>query len=209
MNKPIILGMIWRPRMEFERIRMQPVIWLPLIILSLFHMLGMLFVSRVKTEEWPLDSVQTPPTISYTYLPVNALIIDLLSFWVSIFIIGFIVYAIAKVFRKQVSLKQIFSLSIFLQVIPILALIIQALAHVLEWGEGFFSYNLQDLLHLSTGHFSFVFGYITIFTIWNWIIAAMGFQKVISLPTIVTFVIAIVLWYLPLSISFLFVTPVG
>jgi hypothetical protein len=201
--------MIWRPRIELERIRIQPVIWLPFIILSLFHLLGILFVSRVKTEEWPLNAVQTPPIISYTYLPVNALLVDLLTFWIGIFVIALIVYAIAKAFRQQISLLQVFSLSIFLQVIPTIGLAIQALAHVLEWGEAFFSYSLQDLLHLSTGHFSFVFGYITIFTIWNWVIAVIGYQKVISLPILLAFVITIILWYLPLSINFLIVTPIG
>ncbi len=203
MKKPSILGIIWRPQVELERIRQQPVIWLPLIILSLVHMVGLLFATRVKSVEW---SNQTQQTISYTYMLFDSLLVDLLSFLLTIGVIGILIYFIAKVLRRGVTLFQVFALSIFLQVIPTLGLLIQALVHVLEWKEKYVFYNLAEILHLSTGHLAYAFGYITIFVVWNWIVNVISYRKVIGFSMFVSIIITILMWYLPIFVSSLFIT---
>nr|WP_255724623.1 YIP1 family protein [Shimazuella soli] len=201
--------MIWRPHVELERVRLHPAVWLPLAIISIVHVLGMLGITRVKTEEWPLNSVQTPPTITYSYMSMDLLISDLITFLLSVCIVSLLIFAIAKSFRKSVTLKQVLSLSVFLQVIPTLGLLLQAAAHLLEWGENIFSYSLQDLFHLTSSHFSFVFGFVTIFIIWNWVITVVGLHKVIGFPSIIAIVLTIIMWYLPVWISSFFVIPQG
>lgn len=209
MKKPSILGMIWRPHIELERIKLQPVVWIPLAIISILHVIGMLFVSRVKTEEWLLNSVQTPPTISYTYMSIELLLSDFLTFLLTTCIVALLVFGMSKLMQKSVTFIEILSLSVFLQVIPTLGLLLQAAAHVLEWEENIFSYNLQDLLHLTSSHFSFVFGFVTIFIIWNWVVTVVGFRKVIDLSPVIAIILTIVMWYLPVFVSSFFVTPQG
>jgi hypothetical protein len=209
MQKPNILGMIWRPHIEFERIQLQPIVWLPLTIISILHVIGMLLVTRVKTEEWLINSVQTPPTISYTYMSIPQLFSDLTTFLLSICIVALFVFLISKLLKKSVTFTKAFSLSIFLQVIPTLGLLLQAIAHVLEWEKNIFRYSLQDALHLSSGHLSFVFGFLTIFTIWNWVLSAVGLRKVMDLSPIAATLLPLVIWYLPVLISSFFVTPQG
>lgn len=209
MQKPTILGMIWRPHIELERIKFQPVIWIPLAIISILHVIGMLFVTRVKTEEWLLNSVQTPPTISYTYMSIDLLLSDFITFLLSICIVALLVSGFGKLMQKSVTLTEVFSLSVFLQVIPTLGLLLQATAHVLEWEENIFNFSLQDLLHLTSSHFSFVLGFVTIFIIWNWVVSVLGLRKVIHLPPVAAIILTLVMWYLPVFISSFFITPQG
>ena len=209
MQKPTILGMIWRPHIELERIKFQPVIWIPLAIISILHVIGMLFVTRVKTEEWLLNSVQTPPTISYTYMSIDLLLSDFITFLLSICIVALLVSGFGKLMQKSVTLTEVFSLSVFLQVIQTLGLLLQATAHVLEWEENIFNFSLQDLLHLTSSHFSFVLGFVTIFIIWNWVVSVLGLRKVIHLPPVAAIILTLVMWYLPVFISSFFITPQG
>lgn len=209
MQKPTVLGMIWRPHIELERIKLQPVVWIPLAIISILHVIGMLFVTRVKTEEWLLNSVQTPPTISYTYMSIDLLFSDFITFLLTICIVALLVFGIGKIFKKRVTLTEVFSLSVFLQVIPTLGLLLQAAAHVLEWEKNIFNYSLQDLLHLTSSHLSFVFGFVTIFIIWNWGVTAVGFRKVIDFSPAIAIILTLVMWYLPVFISSFFITPQG
>jgi hypothetical protein len=201
--------MIWRPQIEFQRLKEQPIIWIPLAILSVLHVIAMLFLTRVKTEEWDLNSVQTPPTISYTYMSAGLLLSDLLTFLLSIFIIAFIVYGVAKAFHSSVSIKPLISLVIFLQVIPTLGLILQSITHIFEWKLAILTYSLQDVFQLSVGQLSIALGFVTIFTVWNWVIASIGYATILRVPISVAVVTTLVMWYLPILISSFILTPQG
>jgi hypothetical protein len=137
------------------------------------------------------------------------LLSDLLTFLLSIFIIAFIVYGVAKAFHSIVSIKPLFSLAIFLQVIPTLGLILQAITHIFEWKLAILTYSLQDVFQLSSGHLSIALGFVTIFTVWYWVIASIGYTKILRVPISVAVVTTLVMWYLPILISSFILTPQG
>ncbi|UGB32472.1 Yip1 family protein [Metabacillus sp. B2-18] len=114
-KKPSLFGMIFQPGEQFERLREKPVIWLPLILLSI---LGTVI------------AVLTALNVDYSTLPgpaMSAEELELTKMFGIIFgglgglfgtSIGFVVVAaillgIAKIAKSPVSFKQMFSLIIF------------------------------------------------------------------------------------------------
>ncbi|SHF19503.1 Yip1 domain-containing protein [Seinonella peptonophila] len=200
MKKPSLLGMIWRPQTELSRLYEQPTLWMPLFIICVLHSLAIFFGTRIKTTEW-IPGNSTPVSISYTYMPIGSLMVDLISYLVSLLVMTSILYGISKISKKAVSYKQVLSLSIYLQAIPVLASVLKALTHFFERGEQLVSYSFQSLFHVSPSHLAYVLGSITIFTIWNWILSAWGYQKVLGFSRPISWIWAILLWYLPFLIG--------
>ena len=190
-RKPSILGILWNPTEQFERIKERPRIWGALGIVIVLFVIGMYLTSLgpipglegIPEEE--LATFKLIGTISMIVMGVLTPIIGAL--------IGTLIYfLIAKIARSEVSFKQLFSMNIYIMIISALSIVINGIGIALLGGTADTMYTSLGSIISVEGAMGGLFNSLELFTIWGVILTALGLVKVANFSKGLAWTIAIV-----------------
>ncbi|MDQ0273530.1 YIP1 family protein [Cytobacillus purgationiresistens] len=197
LERPSLWGMIWSPNKQFDRIKQNPTVWVPLIITSLMFSVGMFFVSTLieklliwinmdAMEEWMIVLWLIRTIIVGTGLFIPTVIILILS---AIHLI------ITKVIGTEVTFKQLFSMNAHILFIGALGFVIGMSIYAFVFKETGMSGKLVAITLL------IIYQYFVsqAFIIWQIILGAIGLQRIGKLSKVVAWTIAIILMVISLS----------
>src|SRR5690625_491213 len=183
VEKPSLLGMITDPITQFERIRMNPKVLVPFIIVTVLTAIGMLFMlSQIDLigDDPYFNSMGEEELMYMTiFIQIIFVITGLLTPAISILISTVVYLIIAKIVKSAVSFKQLFSMATFIYIISVLSIFINALAFlaISNPDPNLLLTSLNSLVE-AEGALGAFLGSIEIFTVWGMILSAIGLQIV-------------------------------
>lgn len=186
LEKPSLFGMFLEPRKQFERLKDNPKILIPFIIVAILTTIGMfLTLSQVDIigndpafanmgeEELMLVTIVTQVIYVLTGLFAPAF---------SIVISSLVYFIVAKIVKSEVTFKQLFSMNTFIYIIAVLGVFVNALSFfaIANPDPNMFLTSLNSIIE-ADGALGVLFTSIEIFSIWNIILTAIGLQIVAKL----------------------------
>lgn len=181
-GKPKLFGMIMNPREQFERIRERPLVWLPLLIVTVLTVIGLSmmaagidFMDQPGLEGIPAEELQMIETIS----KITFIVIGIISPAFAILISTVIYLVVAKIAHKEVGFKQLFSMNTYIYIISVLSMIINGIAFMVvgNASEDTMFTSLNSIVNAS-GATGALLNMIEVFSIWTLILNAIGLQLV-------------------------------
>ncbi|MGG0537987.1 Yip1 family protein [Priestia aryabhattai] len=195
-GKPSIFGFITSPVVQFEKMKSNPVIWGPLLlILILTAATTILAVYTPQAQEALQQQKEAGIEVNSTFSMIGGVIavVATLAFT------SLILFLIAKLGTGKTTYRQMFSLNLFVTFITVIGQLINtgvaALTHT--------SANVTSLNGMvdAKGAMGGVFNSIEIFSIWGLILTAVGLQKVANVSKAASIITVIILFILGAAIS--------
>lgn len=196
VEKPKLLGMITNPTEQFLKIKQNPVIWVPLIIVSLLMMVGAIltalnidFTSDPKLQE----SIEVLGLDEGLMIQLSAVFAGLGSLFLPglTALISTVIYlVIAMVIKKPVSFSQLFSMNTYILFISALSVLVNGLLSFVLTGESTLLFtSLAAIIQTDNLMIESVLSMVEIFTIWGLILTMIGLQKVANFSKRVSVII--------------------
>ncbi|UPG63090.1 Yip1 family protein [Metabacillus endolithicus] len=184
-KKPSLFGMIFQPGEQFERLRERPVIWLPLILLSILGtVIAVLTVLNVDYSTLP------GPAMSAEELELTKMfgiifggLGGLFGTSIGFLVVAAILFGIAKIAKSSVSFKQMFSLIIFTGFITTIGQLLNQLIIFAIGGDPYVMLTSVNSLIGADGVLGAVLGVFEVFQIWYYVLLALGLMKVSAFQT--------------------------
>lgn len=183
LEKPSLFGMFLEPKKQFERLKDNPIILVPFIIIAVLTTIGMfVMMSQIDfiAQDPELANMGEDELMFVTiFTQVIFVITGILAPAVSILVSSFVYFIVAKIAKSEVSFKQLFSMNTFIYIISILGIIVNALAFfaVDNPNPDVYLTSLNSIVE-ADGVLGVLFTSIEIFSIWNIILTAIGLQIV-------------------------------
>jgi hypothetical protein len=199
-KKPSLFGMIFNPGEQYERIRERPVIWLPLILLTiLMTIVAVISAFNIDYSTMPgMEMTAEEEEMTRTFGVVGAAIVGFFGTPIGFLIFGLIFWGIAKIAKSDVTFKQMLSLSIFTSFIVTIGQILNQLIIMAIDGDPLIMITSVNSFVGATGVLGAVLGTIEVFNIWYYFLLALGLIKVAKLSKPTAYIIAIVFFILGL-----------
>lgn len=204
--KPSLLGLIWSPGEQFDRMRANPRFWGPFVIVTLLTVIGMGLMAMGMSEELidemlsvGLSEEEAAPLVmaSQVGIVVTGLFMPILV----IFISSAIYLAITKLAHKDTRFKQLLSMTTYVYFIGTLGLILnQLISYVIGGDPGVQVTSLASLVDVEGAMFG-VLSSIEVFTIWSTILTASGLQRVGRLSRGAAWIVAIVFFLIGIGFT--------
>jgi hypothetical protein len=176
-ENPKLWGMFTSPGVQFERIKQNPKIWIPLIVISILYVIGMAFMAlsldaaALIEQGVPEDQVELVLTITKVTVAITGIITPIIGVLIS----SAIQLAIAKIASSPVSFKQLLSMNTFIMIIGAAGLILNmAIRYVIGGNPEIYITSLAGLLNQEKAG---VLGSIEVFGIWSVVLTALGLNK--------------------------------
>lgn len=203
-KKPSLFGMIFQPEEQFERIREKPVIWLPLIIISLLGtVIAVLAAFNVDystvpgMEGMPADQIELSKMFGIIFGGIGALFGTPIGF----LIFGGILFGITKIAKSPVTFKQMFSLIIFTSIISTIGqLLNQLIIYAIGSDPTVMLTSINSFIG-AEGALGAVLGAIEVFNIWYYILLGLGLVKVAQLSKPAAYTITVIFFILGLIVA--------
>ncbi|CAM3763221.1 Yip1 family protein [Mesobacillus zeae] len=199
--KPSLLGMYTSPGDQFERIRVNPRIWMPLAIVTILSVIGSALIAMGMDASFFIE-MGTPKDQAETVVGFTKIVTVITGFLTPIFtvLISSAIYlAIAKIAGSEVKFKQLFSMNSHIMIISITGLILNGIVNLAIGGNPeVLVTSLAGLLNQEkTGALSAI----ELFSIWNLILVAIGLQKVGRLSKGLSWTVAIIFFLISVGFS--------
>ena len=193
-QKPSLLKMFWRPKEQFVKIRSNPIIATPLIIVTVIYimasMVKALFI-RAENLMLPGMSVQEADMVAATAKAFTAMS-GFISPVFTILLTTIIYFIILKIARKNTTFKQLFSMNTYIFVVQAVGLLINSLLMmVIDSSSG----SAITSLALFNRDWSML-NALELFTIWKFVLTAIGIHLVGQLSKSTSIILVIVLFIL-------------
>lgn len=191
-ESPSLLGMFTSPGEQFKRIKGNPKIWVPLIIISILYVIGMglmaasMDVSTLVEQGIPEDQAE----LILGFTKVTIAVMGIFTPIIGVLISSAIQLLIAKIASSDVSFKQLFSMNTYIMIIGAVGLLINMAVRMTIGGnpETYIT-SLAGLLNQNQGG---VLSSIEVFSIWAVILTAMGLHKTADFSKGLAWAIAII-----------------
>src|SRR5699024_799614 len=183
LEKPSLFGMFLEPKKQFERLKDNPIILVPFIIIAVLTTIGMfVMMSQIDfiAQEPELANMGEDELMFVTiFTQVIFVITGILAPAVSILVSSFVYFIVAKVANSEFSFIQLFSMNTFIYIISTLGIFVNALAFfaVDNPNPDVYLTSLNSMVE-ADGALGVLFTSIEIFSIWNIILTAIGLQIV-------------------------------
>ena len=149
-KNPKLFNMFWSPGEQLNRIRQNPKIWIPLLIVTILYIIGSTIMAvTMKVEDFMLPEMSTQEAemvaaIGKTTAAVSGFIVPIMTILISTVIYLIIV----KIAKKDTTFKQLFSMNTFIMVIGAVGLILNNLiVAAIDGKAGIFITSLAGLLN--------------------------------------------------------------
>jgi hypothetical protein len=201
LKKPALIGMILNPNEQFKRIQINPIIWYPLIILSLISMVVTILVA-INIDYIPsFGMTEKDIEVAKMVGTIVGALGTLIGLPVGYVLFAVILWGIAKKAKSTVTFKQMFSLIIFISFIRVIGQSINQMILVAINGD-------QDHLLTSLNYFvgakgvlGEILGVIELFSIWYYILLSIGLIKIAKLSNRMSISISIIFFCLLLILA--------
>lgn len=194
VKRPSLFGMIFSPGEQFERIRERPIIWLPLILLTIL-MTAVAVITALGTDYSAVSGMEMSAEDLEMMKMFGAVTAGVAGFFVTpigFLIFGLICWGIAKIAKSDVTFKQMLSLMIFVSFITMIGQLLNQLIILAISGDPTIQLTSLNSFVGATGVVGAVLGMIEVFTIWYYILLALGLIKVAKLSKPVAITITII-----------------
>lgn len=199
--KPSLLGMFTSPGEQFEKIKQTPKIWLPLLIVSIFYVVGMTLMalsmdaSILIEQGVPEDQVDLVLGIT----KVTVVVFGILTPIIGVLISSTIHLIITKIASSPVTFKQLFSMNTYIAVIGAAGIILNtAIRYAIGGNPEIYVTSLAGLLNQEKVG---VLGSFEVFAIWTMIVTAIGLHKTAQLSKGLAWTIAIVFFLIGIGFA--------
>lgn len=198
---PMLLGMFWSPGEQFNKIRQNPRIWIPLLIVTVLNIAAYLIIAMTMTIENLMLPGMTGDEAAMT-LAIAKATTAVSGFVAPVFAILFsslIHFIIVKIARKETSFKQLFSMNTYIYFISAVGSLLNftiMAAISMSSTDGY----ITSLAHLLNSKSS-VLDAFELFSIWTMILTALGLHKVGKLSKAVSFTIVIIFFLIRLGFA--------
>ena len=200
-QKPSLLKMFWRPKEQFVKIRSNPIMATPLIIVTVIYiMASMVKALFIRTEDLMLPGMtaQEADMVAATAKAFTAMS-GFISPVFTILFMTIIYFIILKIARKNTTFKQLFSMNTYIFVVQAVGLLINSLLMmVIDSSSG----SAITSLALFNRDWSLLHA-IELFTIWKFVLTAIGFHLVGQLSKSTSIILVIVLFIIQSSTTLL------
>lgn len=183
LAKPSLFGMILEPKTQFERMKRNPKILVPFIIVTVLTIIGMLLMmsqidfigddpllNGMEDEELMIVTIFSQIAYAFTGLVMPA---------ISILLSTVVYFIIAKIVKSEVTFKQLFSMSVFIYIISVFGLLVNGLAFLAMSNPNLDLYltSLNSIVE-ADGILGVILVSIEVFSIWGMVLTAIGLQIV-------------------------------
>lgn len=197
--KPSLFGMFRSPGEQFERIRQNPRIWIPLMIVTILYIVAYTFLAMsLKAEDLMLPGMTLEE--AEMVVAISKVTTAASGFFVPIFtiLISSVIYLIiVKIAKKDTTFQQLFSMNTHIMVIGAVGILLNYLLMAMIGGNST-SVFLTSLAGLFQSKSS-VLGTFELFSIWQLILTAIGLHKVGQLSKVVSIIIVVLFFLLSLG----------
>ncbi|MBM7603529.1 hypothetical protein JOC75_001499 [Metabacillus crassostreae] len=205
IKKPTLYGMIFSPREQFERIKAGPVIWLPLILLSIVSMCVAIFVTLNIDIEYGavygLELTDDEISVMKAINLVLATLGGLLGAPISYAIFALILLGISRMIKAEVGYKQLFSLIIYVSFISMIGQVInQFFIMMIDGNPAVYLTSLNGFIR-ANGVLGGMLGVIEVFSIWYYILLGIGLVKVANISKPVAYTIMVIFFIITLIVA--------
>lgn len=183
LDKPSLFGLFLEPNKQFERLKNNPKILVPFIIVAILTTIGMfLMLSQIDViGDDPEFANMGEDELMFVTIVTQVIFVltGIFAPAISIAVSSLVYFIVAKIVKNDVSFKQLFSMNTFIYIVSVLGIFVNAL--------GFFAIANPDpdtyLTSLNSmigarGALGALLTSIEIFSIWNVILTAIGLQIV-------------------------------
>ena len=200
-QKPSLLKMFWRPKEQFVKITSNPIMATPLIVVTVIYiMASMVKALFIRAEDLMLPGMtaQEADMVAATAKAFTAMS-GFISPVFTILLTTIIYFIILKIARKNTTFKQLFSMNTYIFVVQAVGLLINSLLMmVIDSSSG----SAITSLALFNRDWS-ILNAIELFTIWKFVLTAIGFHLVGQLSKSTSIILVIVLFIIQSSTTLL------
>jgi Yip1 domain len=193
-QKPSLLKMFWRPKEQFVKIVSNPIMATPLIVVTVIYiMASMVKALFIRAEDLMLPGMtaQEADMVAATAKAFTAMS-GFISPVFTILLTTIIYFIILKIARKNTTFKQLFSMNTYIFVVQAVGLLINSLLMmVIDSSSG----SAITSLALFNRDWSMLHA-LELFTIWKFVLTAIGFHLVGQLSKSTSIILVIVLFIL-------------
>ncbi|PMC35144.1 YIP1 family protein [Bacillus sp. UMB0899] len=203
-KKPSLFGMIFQPGEQFERMREKPVIWLPLIILSILGaVVGVLaglnvdYATVPGMEGMPAEQIEMSKMFGVIFGGIGALFGTPIGF----VIFAAILFGITKIAKSPITFKQMFSLILFTSFISTIGQVLnQLIIYAIGSDPTVMLTSINSFIG-AEGVMGGVLSTIEVFNIWYYILLGIGLVKVAQISKPAAYTITIIFFALGLIVA--------
>ncbi|KON85505.1 permease [Sporosarcina globispora] len=176
--KPSLLGMVWSPGEQFDRIRQNPKIWVPLILISILYAVGMFLMAMSMDASYlGLDGMsEAEAEMVMMFSRVGVAIAGIFTPVVVALISSGIYMIFIKIAGSDATFKQIFSMNVYILVIGGIGLIINMALRAAIGGNP--EIYITSLAGLMNSEKPGILNSFELFSIWQTAITAIGLHRV-------------------------------
>ncbi|MED3623157.1 YIP1 family protein [Bacillus thermocopriae] len=198
-ENPSLLGMFTSPGEQFERIKVNPKIWMPLLIVSILYGIGSTLMA-LSMDVGTLIDQGVPEDQAEFLLGFTKITTSITGFFtpiIGVLISSAIYLLVAKIAGASVTFKQLFSMNTFIMVISGIGLVLNmAIIYLINGNPDIFITSLAGVFNQEkTGLLSSL----EIFGIWSTILTAIGLHKTANFSKGLAWTIAIIFFLISLG----------
>ncbi|WP_059172449.1 Yip1 family protein [Bacillus sp. FJAT-27445] len=198
---PSLIGIFTSPGEQFERIRANPKIWVPLLIVAVVNVVGMGLMAMMMDAgtliKQGVPEENAERFLGYTRIAMVAT--GVITPAIGALISSAIMIAIAKIANAQVTFRQLFSMNMYITFVT-------AVGHLLNMAVGSLIGTHAETHVTSLGGLlgkdeSGVLGAIELFAIWATVLTGIGLYKTARFPKGLAWGVAIVFFLIGIGIA--------
>lgn len=177
-HKPAIIGIITNPVQQFERIKERPTIWGAMLVTIILTALGG-WLTAMSTEIPEIEGIGDIGFMGTNVgVAITSVFLSIITVLITVLITSAIYMLIAKIVQSTVRFKQLFSMSTYISVITALGVTLNGIVVTLIGGNPeAMATSLGSIIEVK-GAMAGLWNSIEIFSIWSFILTALGLQIV-------------------------------
>lgn len=195
-EKPKLLGIITNPKETFDRIKENPKVLIPLIVVmilsaisSYFGMMALDLNSLEMEESLPEEGME----MAGAFLGIGAIIAGLIMTPIGILIAALITLAITKIAGTGAKFKQLYSYSTFIFFVSAIGELLNAIiAYFTGVNADMIKFTSLNSLIGAEGGLGGLLSYLEVFMIWATVLSAMGLERVGGLSKKAAWIVTVV-----------------
>ncbi|MCY7894395.1 toxin SDP protection protein YknW [Bacillus vallismortis] len=207
-EKPSLFGVITNPSIQFERIRERPAVWGPLFIVAAIIIVGAVLQS-LGTDYSELMKNTGPQGLSAEEIETVATITKfggmaaaIFGGIAALFIAPLIYWLCVKISGGVTTYKKMLSLGLFVSLISSLGLLVNGIVIFTTDANPLYSVTSLAGIIPSDGAFASVLNTFEIFSIWSYVLLAIGLHKTGGISKKAGWISVIVLFGIIVAFSF-------
>ncbi|MHA6488189.1 toxin SDP protection protein YknW [Bacillus cabrialesii] len=207
-EKPSLFGVITNPSVQFERIRERPAVWGPLFIVAAIIIVGAVLQSlgtdyselmkSSDTQGLTAEQIETVATITKFGGMAGAIFGGIAA----LFIAPLIYWLCVKISGGVTTYKKMLSLGLFVSLISSLGLLVNGIVAFTTDTNSLYSMTSLAGIIPSDGALASVLNTFEIFSIWSYVLLAIGLHKTGSISKKAGWISVIVLFGILVAFSF-------